>query len=168
MCISCIEGSNSLSGGIPTEIGYFSDAKFIRLGKNHFSTIALLKAMAKDTYLRLNNLWCACAFINVGNDNVTGSLPSELGNLASLEFMFLGKCCFLTNFIALRTLVQLFVFFDIKIEGTKLTGEIPTELGKLGGLKAFKISGGSLSGSLPTEIGLLGGLINLDFGTKST
>jgi len=60
-------------------------------------------------------------------------------------------------------------WFSLKLskDGTEITGEIPTELGKLSGLKAFKISGGSLSGSIPTEIGLLNGLINLDFGKES-
>lgn len=40
--------------------------------------------------------------LNIGNENVTGALPSEIGELKALEFMFLGKkisCLELDDFI---------------------------------------------------------------------
>lgn len=47
---------------------------------------------------------------------------------------------------------------------TKLTGDIPTEVGNLGNMKTFKLAGGNISGSIPSEIGAVSSLKTLDFG----
>ena len=62
-------------------------------------------------------------------NNLTGSLPPELGNLGQLEVLSLYE--------------------------NDLTGRIPPELGKLTNLRDLRLSGNRLEGSIPPELGNL-------------
>ena len=53
---------------------------------------------------------------------------------------------------------------ELNIVGSSLSGEIPSELGKLNDIKAFGASGGKFSGKIPTELGSLGNLASLNLG----
>ena len=67
------------------------------------------------------------------NDNqLTGEIPTELGNLSNLTTMSLW--------------------------GNQLTGEIPTELGNLSNLQSLYLNYNQLSGEIPTELGNLSNL----------
>ena len=97
---------------------------------------------------------------------MTGNAPTELGQLASLEYMVLGRienCLFFhgCDYIHLDILIPSLFW----IANTGLTGNIPTEVGNLGSMKTFKLAGGDISGSIPTEIGAVSSLKSLDFGT---
>ena len=59
----------------------------------------------------------------------TGSIPSELGLLAKLEYLSLAD--------------------------NSMTGSIPSELGLLASLQRLYLDGNSLTGSIPSELGLL-------------
>jgi len=50
------------------------------------------------------------------------------------------------------------------VAGSRLSGEIPSELGQLSDMKAFGASGGKFSGKMPSELGSLGNLASLDLG----
>ena len=71
--------------------------------------------------------------INLRFNNLTGSLPPDLGNLAHVE--------------------------QLQLFGNQLTGEIPPELGKLTKLRGLYLSSNELTGSIPPE---LGNLVNVD------
>ena len=71
-------------------------------------------------------------------NNVSGSIPPELGNLASLERM--------------------------QFYANSLTGPIPPELGGLANLTALHLYGNDLSGPIPPELGNLGNLTRLWLG----
>ena len=64
--------------------------------------------------------------------NLTGELPPELGNLASLESLTIGY--------------------------SELSGELPAELGNLGNLRRLEILESSLTGGMPPEIERLSAL----------
>ena len=61
----------------------------------------------------------------LGNNNLTGGIPTEIGNLVMLIHLGLG--------------------------GNELTGNIPPELGQLTTLTWINLSGNNLTGTIPTE-----------------
>jgi len=69
--------------------------------------------------------------------NQLGSLPSELGNLPNLESLF--------------------------IKYSQLTGSIPSSLGNLSNLLGLSLEGNNLEGSIPPQLGQLDKLENLSF-----
>ncbi len=73
--------------------------------------------------------------IVLDENNLTGSLPAELGKLDSLTRLALNR--------------------------NGLSGAIPPELGGLSNLSIIGLARNSLSGDLPTELGNLGGLTRL-------
>ncbi|OAD22816.1 putative leucine rich repeat protein, partial [Candidatus Thiomargarita nelsonii] len=73
--------------------------------------------------------------LNLSSNKLTGSIPSELGNLTQLTVLYLYS--------------------------NKLTGSIPTELGNLTYLQVLWLSGNNLTGSIPTELGNLAQLTAL-------
>ena len=73
--------------------------------------------------------------LNLGNNNLTGRIPEELGNLANLTRLIL--------------------------EGNQLSGPIPPELGNLANLTRLILEGNQLSGPIPPELGNLANLTRL-------
>ena len=73
--------------------------------------------------------------LDLYDNNLTGSIPSQLGNLTELEVLYLNH--------------------------NKLTGSIPTEIGNLSNLTELWLQGNQLSGSIPTRIGDLSNLKGL-------
>ncbi|NJX16346.1 FG-GAP-like repeat-containing protein [Tamlana crocina] len=71
--------------------------------------------------------------LNIGNNNLTGSIPAEIGNLTELTYLSLW--------------------------GNELTGNIPPEIGNLTKLTYLDLAPNNFSGSIPTEIG---NLVNLE------
>ena len=101
----------------------------------------------------------------MSESNLTGSIPPEIGNLTSLEWLALGQNN-LTGSIPpeigkLTNLESLFLenLFDDGSEPVRLSGPIPPELGKLTNLRSLQMAGHHFEGSLPSE---LGNLINLE------
>ena len=68
------------------------------------------------------------------DNQLTGEIPKELGNLANLEYVVtLGN-------------------------GNQLTGEIPAELGSLANLEGLYLYNNQLTGEIPKELGNLANL----------
>ena len=74
--------------------------------------------------------------LSLQGNQLTGAIPAELGNLANLKELFLI--------------------------GNQLTGTIPTELGNLANLKVLLLTRNQLTGSIPSELGNLANLVWLD------
>ena len=74
----------------------------------------------------------------LGERGLTGTIPSELGNLTKLKALSLSD--------------------------NQLSGTIPTELGNLAKLTKLFLGGNELSGSIPTELGSLSELTKLFLG----
>ena len=74
--------------------------------------------------------------LRLGNNQLTGALPAQLGELTSLGVL--------------------------QLHSNSLTGPIPAELGNLTSLTVLHLGGSQLSGPIPPEIGNLTGLLVLD------
>lgn len=72
-------------------------------------------------------------YLNLGGNNVTGSLPQEIGNLSQLK--------------------------DLQLWSNEIGGQIPPEIGNLSQLTYLDLAPNNFSGSIPNEIG---NLINLE------
>ena len=76
----------------------------------------------------------------LGRNQLTGSIPAELGNLSNLK-----RIDFWVN---------------------ELTGSIPAELGNLSNLEQLSLGFNQLSGTIPAELGNLANLTNLNFNSN--
>ena len=76
------------------------------------------------------------SLLDLVNNGLTGTIPSELGSLTNLR--------------------------SLHLSANGLTGSIPAELGSLANLETLELSNNELMGSIPEELGLLGNLRSLD------
>ena len=127
--------------------------------------------------------------INLNNNKLTGTIPSELGELGSLTYLFLGNSNFagttipseLGNLSSLKLLWlpsnkltgtipselgELGSLTSLLLHANKLTGTIPSELGELSSLQVLQLQDNDLTGTIPTELGELGSLTSLLLSTN--
>jgi Leucine-rich repeat (LRR) protein len=90
---------------------------------------------------------------------LTGTIPTELGNLSNLTYLSLGGND-LTGSIPTE-LGNLSNLTRLYLYSNDLTGSIPTELGNLSNLTYLSLGGNDLTGSIPTELGNLSNLTEL-------
>ena len=96
------------------------------------------------------------AYLYLGENNLVGTIPPELGNLSELISLELGENQLTGGIPAeLGSLsnLEVLVFWD-----NQLTGGIPVELGSLSNLNVLALSGNQLSGTIPAELGNLSSL----------
>ncbi len=99
-------------------------------------------------------------WLSIEGNGLTGKIPPELGNLASLQYLRLrGEG--LSGGIPpeLGNLKQL---YELYIYGTQLGGPIPPELGNIRLLSELHLIDNELSGEIPPWLGNLSNLIRLD------
>ena len=95
-------------------------------------------------------------------NNLSGSIPPELGNLASVEQILLWDNR-LTGPIP-PELGNLANLETLSIGANNLTGPIPPELGRLADLESLHLSGNDLTGPIPPELGNLPSVVQLSLG----
>ena len=88
--------------------------------------------------------------LDLSDNNLTGEIPSEIGDLTSLETLELGGN--LTGAIPAE-IGKLTRLEELSL-GNNFTGAIPAEIGNLTNLRWLSLSG-KLTGAIPTEIGKL-------------
>ena len=86
----------------------------------------------------------------LGDNQLTGDIPAELGSLTELEWMFLNQNQ-LTGEIPAE-LGNLTNLARLRLDGNRLTGTIPAELGRLTNLTVLYLSGNPLTGCVPTSL----------------
>lgn len=91
--------------------------------------------------------------LDLGNKNMTGSIPPELAQLTQLTSLDLGGNR-LTGPIP-HELGQLTQLTSLYLSNSGLTGPIPPELGKLTQLKLLSLRYNELTGPIPPELGKL-------------
>jgi len=94
--------------------------------------------------------------LNVSKNQLAGSLPSDLGNLANLVYLDVSDNQ-LTGQIPME-LGSLTNLRSLILSFNKLSGTIPSSLGNLSNLTSLYLSSNQLEGSVPAEIG---NLVNL-------
>jgi Leucine-rich repeat (LRR) protein len=89
-------------------------------------------------------------------NQLTGSIPAELGNLTNLQYLNL-RTNRLTGSIPAE-LGNLTNLQALDLWNTRLTGSIPAELGNLTNLKYLRLYNNQLTDSIPAELGNLANL----------
>lgn len=97
--------------------------------------------------------------INLSQNQLSGSIPSALSNLANLEYLYLDNNQLSGNIPSeLGSLTHL---RWISLESNQISGNIPSALGNLTSLVSISFGHNQLSGSIPPEIGNLANLTSL-------
>ena len=95
-------------------------------------------------------------WLELNQNELTGTIPPELGELANLRTLFLNSNQ-LTGEIP-SELGSLINLLSLNFDVNQLVGPIPVELGNLVNLELLSLSVNRLTGPIPAE---LGGLVNL-------
>ena len=103
--------------------------------------------------------------ILLSKNNLSGSIPTEIGNLSNLEYLILYVNS-LSGSIPTE-IGNLSNLEELDLSENSLSGAIPTEIGNLSNLKRLRLGRNSLSGSIPTEIGNLSNLTRLQLSGNS-
>ena len=98
-------------------------------------------------------------WILLNSNNLTGSIPPELGDLTKLEKLWICSNA-LTGSIP-PELGYLKSVEELNLYWNSLTGSIPPELGNMANLKDLKLFGNNLTGLIPPELGNLTNLVRL-------
>ena len=96
--------------------------------------------------------------IDLNNNQLTGPIPPELGNLTMLRSLNL----FYNRLTAIPPeLGNLANLEELQLSGNQLTGPIPPELGNLAKLQRLDFTQNQLTGPIPSELGNLADLTGL-------
>jgi hypothetical protein len=92
-----------------------------------------------------------------GNGTLTGTLPSELGNLKKLKFLEANSNKFTGSIPA--SFGNLTNLEDLRLYNNQLSGSIPTELGNLKKVKTLLLYSNQLNGEIPSSLGGLDSVV---------
>ena len=111
-------------------------------------------------------LWDECYSIenttqlDLGNNQLTGSIPPEIGNLTNLTWLYLSNNQLTGSIPPEMGNLNNLIYLDLG--SNQLTGSIPQEIGNLTNLEWLYLSNNQLTEEIPLEIGNLNNLIYLD------
>ena len=97
--------------------------------------------------------------LSLYDNQLTGAIPAEVGDLSNLTELYLDRNQ-LTGEIPAE-LGSLTSLKGLSLYRNQLTGEIPAELGSLTSLRHLSLSGNQLTGEIPAELGNLTNLTHL-------
>ena len=95
-------------------------------------------------------------FLSLWDNQLTGAIPSQLGSLSNLTGLWLSGNQ-LTGSVPSQ-LSNLSSLEVLDLESNQLSGQLPTDLGDLSALKDLWLGDNLLSGPIPTELGNLSDL----------
>ncbi len=98
--------------------------------------------------------------LDLANNNLTGNIPPELGNLTDLEWLNLNYNQL--NDTLPSTIGNLINLNYLFLNDNQLSGSVPAEIGNLVNLEVLYLSTNQFSGSIPPEIGNMSSLSVLD------
>ena len=97
--------------------------------------------------------------LELEGNNLTGAIPSELGNLTNLAYLELEGNKF-TGAIP-PELGNLINLLALSFDANNLTGSIPPELSNMASLEQLHLAGNELTGDIPSSLGNLSNLSSL-------
>uniref|UniRef100_A0ACD5YAE3 Uncharacterized protein n=1 Tax=Avena sativa TaxID=4498 RepID=A0ACD5YAE3_AVESA len=159
-------GSNQISGSIPVEISNLVSLTSLRMENN------FLSGSIPSTIGKLQSLY----ILNLSKNKFSGQIPPSVGNITQLGKLYLddnnlsgnipgslGQCKGLlelnlsTNSLDGSIPVNLFagppLSLGVDFSYNMLTGEIPSEVGRLGNLALLNVSNNLLFGAIPEALG---------------
>jgi Leucine-rich repeat (LRR) protein len=140
--------SNHFTGVIPNEIGNLGSLFNLYINDNNIRG-SIPSRIGELTKLR---------GVSMFDNKIEGRIPDEIGNLkgafgsSSCSLIPLYFHCHLTLLLRSKDIVALY------LDTNKLTGQIPTTIGKLTKMVDLRLRVNNLSGTIPTELGALGNL----------
>jgi len=164
--------SNDLTGTIPTEFGNLSGMQILLLHDNMLtgevpSELGNMKEHLTHLYLNFNQQtgvvppeWSDALQLKFDFDwdknRFTGILPSTLGLLTKLEYIWLASNDFSSTLPSELGRLKNLIGFSVA-QNVNLSGTIPVELGIMASegdspLSSFNVSGTSLSGTIPVGL----------------
>ena len=149
----------------------------VGLNPDRATLVALYEATDGPNWVNNNNNWLTDApldewygvdtddsgrvvGLSLDRNNLEGSMPTELGSLASLTSLELWENE-LTGSIP-PELGNLANLTSLRLRSNELTGPIPPELGNLISLTRLELWDNELTGSIPPELGNLASLTSLE------
>ncbi|OIT05229.1 lrr receptor-like serinethreonine-protein kinase erecta [Nicotiana attenuata] len=165
---------NRLTGEFPDFISEMSTLRSLNL-RNNF-----LQGSVPCSISNLSNL----QILDLSHNSFTGSIPSEVGNLvgmietpstfSSISFVFTFSIEYTDLIVNWKRSVQglsssasIDIYSWLDLSKNHLSGEIPSSIGKLRGLKMLNISYNGLKGKIPATVGNLENLESLDLSHNS-
>ena len=161
--------NNSLTGVVPS-FSSMPNLKYVMLYANHleagdwtfFSSLAnctqLLKLNVGDNNLRgdlpansIANLPKSLTALTLRSNNISGTIPLEIGNLSSLSMLYLNTNLFMGSIPS--TIGQLRNLVELSLSQNKFSGDIPPSIGSLNQLEQLYLQENQLSGSIPESLG---------------
>lgn len=100
--------------------------------------------------------------INLGSNNLVGTIPASLGTLSSLTYLKLNKN--LLKGTLPKELGNLSNLETLYLDYNQIEGSIPKEFGALSNLKSFALHHNRLSGEIPKELAQLSSVEYFDLG----
>ncbi|KAL7222792.1 hypothetical protein ACSBR1_024484 [Camellia fascicularis] len=169
------ESSSNLSinlGNIPADIGKLQNLQFLILSYNQFhGEIPSLEnlTLLTNLYLEENKFYgsipslgkCPLVELNLGGNNLIGTIPQGIISLSSLLYLNLSQNR-LDGFLQME-IGNLINFEQLDVSGNMFFGEIPSTLSSCVELTLLCIQGNNFSGTLPSSLSHLRGIEKLDF-----
>jgi Leucine-rich repeat (LRR) protein len=90
-------------------------------------------------------------------NSLTGTIPSELGQMSALITLTLRSTAALTGTIP-SELGQSSTIQKLLLDHNALTGTIPSELGLISTLQSLQLNSNALTGTIPSELGQISSL----------
>lgn len=125
----------------------------------HNNLIGILPDIV-NTLIQINDL----KYLILGYNQLSGSIPSTIGNLSNLENLYLSRNQLSGNILS--SIGNLSNLQFLYLNNNQLSGSIPTAIGNLSNLENLTLYSNQLSGNIPTEIGNLNNLQRLDIGSN--
>jgi receptor kinase-like protein len=178
--LSLVQVSHNLfSGIVPPEIGRLSKLRRLRIGETLIEAKEpkdweFLVALTNCSHLQdlelghnkfggvlpnsVSNLSTSLTVLVIGDSNISGSFPSDIGNLINLQILEFSNNSFTGSLpSSLGTLKNLSF---LHVSDNYMSGSVPLTIGNLTELNYLGLSGNSFSGRIP---GTLGNLRKLGF-----
>ena len=168
--------TNKLEGLIPAELGKLTKLEMFAVASNKLYFDGIFPSWNMSTLTNLDvsktgitgiipasklSLMTGLVTLNLDDNAINGTIPTEMGLLGDLKFLFLSTNK-LTGTIPTELLMTGLVTLNLEINA--INGTIPTEIGVLANLKFLFLSENTLTGTIPTELAACTDLLEIRIG----